>query len=99
MYGTTAYYLAMATSMTTLFIIYPIIVSLTAFWFYKFEEHSFSDMLEWMRILILAACAGGFWGFGFGTLFKSEVAATQMHTLFVIIFSLCAGLYANSGDD
>ena len=54
-------------------------------------------MLVWMWILVVASFAGGFWGFGFGTLFKNEVAATQMHTLCLIIFSFGAGLYANTG--
>ena len=45
MYGTTAYYMAMATQMMTLFPIYPIMVTLTSFWWFDLDEHSFGNML------------------------------------------------------
>ena len=45
MYGTTAYYMAMATQMMTLFPIYPIMVTLTSFWLFDLDEHSFGNML------------------------------------------------------
>ena len=97
MYGTTAYYLSMVTSMVSLFIIYPIIVTLSSFYFFQFDESSFGAMMDWMLILTLSAFAGGFWGFTFGTLMKNEVAATQLNMLFLIMFSFGAGFYANTG--
>lgn len=97
MYGTTAYYMSMITSTVTLFILYPIVVTVSSFYFFQFDEHSFGAMMDWMFILTLTAFAGGFWGFTFGTLMKNEVAATQLNTLFLIMFSFGAGFYANTG--
>ena len=97
MYGTTAYYLSMVTSTVTLFIMYPIVVTLSSFYFFQLDEHSFGAMMDWMLILTLTAFAGGFWGFTFGTLMKNEVAATQLNMLFLIMFSFGAGFYANTG--
>ena len=60
MYGTTAYYLSMVTSTVTLFIMYPIVVTLSSFYFFQLDEHSFGAMMDWMLILTLTAFAGGF---------------------------------------
>ena len=97
MYGTTAYYLSMVTATVTLFILYPICVTLSSFYFFQFDDNSFGAMIDWMLVLIFTALAGGFWGFTFGTLMKNEVAATQLNMLFLIMFSFGAGFYANTG--
>ena len=97
MYGTTAYYMSMVTCTVTLFIMYPIVVTLSSFYFFQLDENSFGAMMDWMLILTLTAFAGGFWGFTFGTLMKNEVAATQLNMLFLIMFSFGAGFYANTG--
>ena len=55
-------------------------------------------MLDWMFILLLTALCGGFFGFTFGTFFDNEVAATQLVTLFLIMFTFGAGVFANTGD-
>ena len=98
MYGTTAYYLSMATATATMFILYPIVVTISSFFFFDFDEGGFGAMMDWMFILSLTAIAGGFWGFTFGTFMKNEVAATQLNMLFLIMFSFGAGFYANTGN-
>ena len=97
MYGVNAYYLSMVTTTVTLFITYPIVVTLTSFWFFEFDEHGFGAMMDFMLIMILTAFAGGFWGFTFGSLMKNEVSATQLNMLFLIMFSFGGGFYANTG--
>ena len=81
-----------------MFILYPIVLTLTSFFFYDFDEHSLGAMMDWMFILTLTAFAGGFWGFSFGSLCKNEVTATQLNMLFLIMFSFGGGFYANTGD-
>ena len=76
MYGPTAYYLSTVTATVTMFVLYPVVVTLTSFYFFELDERSMGDMLDWMMILFLTAMAGGFWGFSFGTFMKNEVAAT-----------------------
>mmetsp|Transcript_34253 Transcript_34253/g.42328 ORF Transcript_34253/g.42328 Transcript_34253/m.42328 type:complete len:122 (-) Transcript_34253:292-657(-) len=97
MYGTTPYYLAMATSTVLMFILYPIVVTITSFFFFDFDVSDFGAMLYWMWILIFTAVCGGFWGFSFGTFMENEVAATQLNMLFLIMYSFGAGFYANTG--
>lgn len=99
MYSTSAYYLSMVTATATLFFLYPVVVTLTSFFFFNFEESSFGAMLDWMLVLFLTALAGGFWGFTFGTFMKNEVTATQLNMLFLMMFSFGAGFYANTGQD
>lgn len=50
MYTATAYYMAQATASVLMFILYPIVSTLTAFYFFELEEHGFGAMLEWMFI-------------------------------------------------
>ena len=97
MYGTSAYYLSMVTATVTLFILYPVVVTLTSFYFFDFDESGIDAMLIWMSVLMLTAFAGGFWGFSFGTFMDNEIAATQSNMLFMILFSFGAGFYANTG--
>lgn len=97
MYGVSAYYLASITTMTTMFILYPISLSLTSFFFYNFDEHSFGALMDWMFILIMIALAGGFWGFSFGTICENEISAIQLNMLAIILFIFGGGLYANTG--
>lgn len=99
MYSASAYYLATSTSSVCMFILYPLISTLTSFYFFDMDNNSFGAMLEWMFILVLTALAGGFWGFAFGTFMKNEIVATQMNLLFLILFSFGAGFYANAGED
>ena len=80
-----------------MFISYPIVVSLTSFYFFDLPKSSFGSMLDWMFICVLSALAGGFWGFAFGSFMKNEVVATQLNLLFLILFSFGAGFYANTG--
>ena len=97
MYGTTAYYLAMASATATMFILYPIAVTFTSFFFFDLDQGGFGAMMDWMLILMLTSIAGGFWGFTFGTFMDNEVAATQLNMLFLIMFSFGAGVFANTG--
>ena len=98
MYGPTAYYLATQTATVVMFILYPVIVTLTSFYFFELDEHTFGSMLDWMLVLTLTAFAGGFWGFTFGTFMKNEIVATQLNLLFLILFCFGAGFYANTGE-
>ena len=97
MYSTSAYYLASSTASMFSFFIYPLVVTLVSFYFFKLDNHSFSDMLDWMMILVLTAFAGSYYGFMFGTFMKNEVAAVQLNMLFLILFSFGGGFYANTG--
>ena len=99
MYGVSAYYLATVATTVTMFILYPISLTLTSFFFYDFDEHSLGALMDWMFILTLAGLAGGFWGISFGSLFTNEVTAVQLQMFFIILFNLGGGLYANTGDD
>ena len=45
MYSTSAYYLASSTASMFSFFIYPLVVTLVSFYFFKLDNHSFSDML------------------------------------------------------
>ena len=97
MYTTTSYYMALSTATVLMFILYPIVVTITSFYFFGLDSSSFGDMLAWMAILMLTAIAGGFWGFSFGTFMKNEVVATQLNMLFLIMYCFGAGFYANTG--
>lgn len=97
MYATTSYYMALITATVLTFILYPIIVTITAFYYFGFDEGNFGDMLSWMMTLLMSSLAGGFWGFTFGTFMDNETAATQFNTLFVMMFCFGAGIYANTG--
>ena len=99
MYGVSAYYLSMVTATATLFFLYPVVVTLTSFFFFQFDETNLGAMFYWMLVLFLTALAGGFWGFTFGTFMKNEVSATQLNMLFLMMFSFGAGFYANTGQD
>ena len=81
-----------------MFILYPIIVALVGFFFFKFDNHDAGAFFFWMLTLVLTAFCGAFWGFGFGCFFKSEVGATQANMLFLMMFCFGAGFYANTGD-
>ena len=87
----------MATATATMFILYPIVVTLTSFFFFKVDGDQV-QVFDWMLVLTLTAIAGGFWGFTFGTFIKNEVTATQLNTLSIIFFSFGAGVYANTGE-
>jgi len=89
----------MVTATATLFFLYPVVVTLTSFFFFQFEETNLGAMFYWMLVLFLTALAGGFWGFTFGTFMKNEVSATQLNMLFLMMFSFGAGFYANTGQD
>ena len=97
MYGVTAYYLAFFTSTVSLIALYPILVTLTAFYWYGLDDSSFGAMLAWMGIMTATAFAGSFWGFSLGTFMKNDVTASQINILFIIMFSFGAGLFANTG--
>ena len=97
MYGVSAYYLAFFTSTVSLTTLYPVIVTLTAFYWFGLDDSSFGAMLAWMGIMTATALAGGFWGFTLGTYMKNDVTASQINILFIIMFSFGAGLFANTG--
>ncbi len=80
-------------------ILYPVIVTLTAFYFFEFDDNNLESMLDWMLIMTLTALVGGMWGFSLGTFMKNEVTATQLNMLFLIMYSFGAGFYANTGED
>ena len=98
MYSVSAYYLAIATTTVTMFILYPIVLSLTSFYFYDFDEHSLDALINWMFVLTLAAFAGAFWGFSFGSMCTNQVTAIELNMLFIVIFCLGGGIFANTGD-
>ena len=98
MYGATPYYLAMVTNSSITALIYPVIVTLTSFFFFGLEESSFSDCLDWMYIMCLMVLAGSLFGFMLGTIFESEVVATQVNGLFIIAATFGAGFFANTGE-
>lgn len=97
MYTTTAYYLSMCTTTFFVFILYPIVVTITSFYFFDIDDNSFGALMDWMLILTITAIAGGLWGFAFGTFMDNEVSATNLNTLFMMLFSFGAGFYANTG--
>lgn len=97
MYSVTAYYLAFFTSTVSLTVLYPVLVTLTAFYWFGMDDSSFGAMLAWMGIMTATAFAGGFWGFTLGTFMKNDVTASQINILFIIMFSFGAGLFANTG--
>ena len=98
MYGATPYYLAMVTNSSVVVLIYPVIVTLTSFFFFDLEESSFGDCLEWMLIMGQLMLAGSLFGFMVGTLTENAVVGTQVNSLFVIFFCFGAGFLANAGD-
>jgi hypothetical protein len=53
MYGPTAYYLACQTSTVAIFILYPVFVTLTSFYFFEFEAGGIDSMFDWMKVLAL----------------------------------------------
>ena len=87
----------MATA-TASFILYPIVATLTAFYFFKFDESTAGALLTWMWIQMLTAISGGFFGFSLGSVMKNEVTATQMNMLFLMMFCFGGGIYVNVGE-
>ena len=99
MYGATPYYLAMVTNSSVVVLVYPVIVTLTSFFFFGLEESSFGDCLEWMLIMGHLMLAGSLFGFMLGTFLDNEVVGTQVNSLFIIFFTFGAGFFANAGDN
>ena len=96
MYSTTSYYLALATSTILTFVLYPIVASLTSFYFSEFDESSVDSLLAWMGILMLSAISGAFWGYSLGTFIEVDTTATQVNMLGIMMFSFGAGIYVNT---
>ena len=97
MYSSSAYYLASVTASVVIFFLYPIITSVVSFYFFGFDEHSFSDLVTWTAIMTLVAFAGSFWGFMVGTLSENEVTAAQINLFWIFTFSFGGGFYVNTG--
>ena len=72
MYSTTNYFLSMWLLSTLLTILYPIISSSIAFSFLKFEDSSFENYLQWLKILLIQALSGASFGFMIGSLVSNE---------------------------
>ena len=65
----------MATASSVMFILCPVVATLTAFYFFKFDESGADALFAWIWIQMLTAIAGGFFGFSLGTFMKNEVTA------------------------
>ena len=75
MYSVSAYYLAFTLSGLMVFILYPTFTALISYWSFGFENADWSGCFNWMFALGLTAFVGVFWGFSFGSFFRSEMIA------------------------
>ena len=95
MYTSTAFFMATATASLLTFFLYPVISTLTSFYWFELDNGDFHHMLDWMSVLILTAFAGSLWGFALGTFVKSEVTAIHINLMFAFFYNFGGGFVAN----
>lgn len=99
MYSVHAYYLAALTMSFTLVWFYPLLVAFPTFYVFQLQSDSFTDLLYYAAVLSVTAISGSFFGFMLGCFIRSETIATEVCSLFIIIFNLGAGCYANASSN
>ena len=98
MYTTAPYFLANTCSNVSINIIYPTLVSLMSFWFFKYPDGGFGGFMLFYMINLISAVMGLCYGQLIGSCVYTEYFAllTLMQTL--TIYYLGAGLLINAED-
>ena len=98
MYTTAPYFLANTCSNVSINIIYPTLVSLMSFWFFKYPDDGFGGFMLFYMINLIAAVMGLCYGQLIGSCVYSEYFAllTLMQT--ITMYYLGAGLLINAED-
>ena len=99
MYSVNAYYLAALSSSLLLILTYPILVGIPSFYFFGLKSSSFLDLLDYTACLSVTAIAGSFFGFMIGCFIESEMTAIEVCSLFITLFCLGGGCFANTGEN
>lgn len=99
MYSVSAYYFAHILGGFMIFMLYPTFTALISYWSFGFVEADWYGCFDWMYALALQASVGVFWGFSFGTFFRSEMICLQFNLVFIMMFNLGAGHTRNLGSN
>ena len=95
MYSPTAYYFACWFASTLNLLFYPVFTSLISFWSLDFEDSSFSNWLNWMSVLMLAAIQGATIGFMFGCIFPDIHVSLVCIICYLNISAFGSGILIN----
>ena len=97
MYSVHAYYLAFITERFLCTWFYPVVVTLTSFYFFEFEADTVPDMLLYMASLAASSYSGMIYGFMIGCFLHWQDMAYLFLWLSIMIFNFGAGFFANTG--
>lgn len=97
MYKPTPFFFARVLISTMTFVLYPLMVTMTVFWFLGMPVVGLHGWLTFWGILSLTALVGSALGFTLGAMFPTGFAALDVNQTLIILFSFGAGLYANTG--
>ena len=97
MYTISAYYCAALAAALTTSWIYPLSAGGVGYYWFAFEDRSFTDFLFYEAGLMATCLAGNFFGFMFGCMFTEQVTALAMIQLFNMSFNFGAGCWVNIG--
>ena len=82
MYSISSYYIAHVAAVFITTWIYPVFAGAVGYYWFAFEDRSFSDYLYYEACLIVSCIAGNFFGFMFGCLFSDELLAIALMQVF-----------------
>ena len=99
MYSVHAYYLAFLTRCFICSWFYPVVVTITAFFFFKFDAGSFSDMLYYMASLASIGYCGMLSGVTIGCFLNHPTMAYLLFWVSFMIFNFGGGFFVNLGSN
>jgi uncharacterized membrane protein YeaQ/YmgE (transglycosylase-associated protein family) len=97
MYTAHSYYVSLWVGQNILTIFYPLIVAVGTFYFLGFKDESFENLIQFVITCLMIGIVGSTFGFTWGTLFKSDVQATNSSIVYLLISALGAGQFVNLG--
>ena len=97
MYSITAYYFAALTMAFVLVWFYPVFVSIVTFYWLQLPADTAWSFFNYTAILGVTCLGGSYFGFMLGCFIRNEMAATETCSLFITLFNLGAGCFANAG--
>ena len=98
MYSVHAYWMSMVTRAILTTWIYPVLLTITSFFWSDLPASSAADMFNYMACLACVAVCGNFFGLMMGAAFDIPEVALGLANLYAMISGFGAGLFANTGD-
>lgn len=97
MYRPTPFYIARIIASITLFILYPLTVTMTVIWCLGLPVMGFAGWVSFWCILMLTAFVGSVLGLAIGAVFPNPFTALNVNTMVFIMISFGGGIYVNTG--